>query len=150
MAGSMFLIKSDKSVDISVNHVERMSSESLPWQAILHYAIGRPRRRRALYLWNSVAWVHKRNIPTERPPLVGESYLLWSRGQSSLLHIQGSRVRFPALPDFLRSSGPGKGSTQPCEDNWGAISKKWRIRSRKPKIKTVGILWADYATPSIR
>jgi hypothetical protein len=27
------------------------------------------------------------------------------------------RVRFPALPDFLRSSGSGKGSTQPREHN---------------------------------
>jgi hypothetical protein len=27
------------------------------------------------------------------------------------------RVRFPALPDFLRSSGPGTGSTQPRECN---------------------------------
>jgi predicted ferric reductase len=48
-----------------------------------------------------------------RPPL-------WSSGQSSWLQIQRSQVRFPALPDFLRSSGYGTGSTQPCEDNWGA------------------------------
>jgi hypothetical protein len=27
------------------------------------------------------------------------------------------RVRFPALPDFLRSSGSGKGSAQPRECN---------------------------------
>jgi hypothetical protein len=27
------------------------------------------------------------------------------------------RVRFPALPDFLRSTGSGTGSTQPREDN---------------------------------
>jgi hypothetical protein len=33
------------------------------------------------------------------------------------LQIQRSRVRFPALPDFLRSSGSGTGSTQPREDN---------------------------------
>jgi hypothetical protein len=48
-----------------------------------------------------------------RPPL-------WCNGQSSWLQIQRSRVRFPALPDFLRSSGSGRGSTQPREDNWGA------------------------------
>jgi hypothetical protein len=33
------------------------------------------------------------------------------------------RVRFPALPDFLRSSGFGTGSTQPRECNWGAPSE---------------------------
>jgi hypothetical protein len=52
-----------------------------------------------------------------RPPL-------WSCGQSSWLQIQRSRVQFPALPDFLRSSGSGTGSTQPREDNSGATSIK--------------------------
>jgi hypothetical protein len=42
---------------------------------------------------------------------------LWSSGQSSWLQIQRSRVRFPTLPDFLRSSGFGTGSTQPREYN---------------------------------
>jgi hypothetical protein len=37
---------------------------------------------------------------------------LWSSVQSFWLHIQRSRVRFPSLPDFLRSSGSGPGSTQ--------------------------------------
>jgi hypothetical protein len=32
---------------------------------------------------------------------------LWSSSQSSWLQIQRSRVRFPALPDFVRSSGSG-------------------------------------------
>jgi hypothetical protein len=40
-----------------------------------------------------------------------------SSGQSSWLQIKSSRVRFPALPDFLRRSGSGTGSTQPREDN---------------------------------
>ena len=44
---------------------------------------------------------------------------LWSSGQSFWLQIQRSRVRFPALPDFLSSSGSGTGSTQPREVNWG-------------------------------
>jgi len=43
-----------------------------------------------------------------RPPL-------WSSGQSFWLQIQRSRVRFPALPDFLSSIGSGTGSTQPRE-----------------------------------
>ena len=38
---------------------------------------------------------------------------LWSSGQSFWLQIQRSRVRSPALPDFLSSSGYGTGSTQP-------------------------------------
>jgi hypothetical protein len=49
---------------------------------------------------------------------------LWSSSHSSWLQIQRSRIRFPALPDFLRSSGPGPGSTQPREYNWGATWKK--------------------------
>jgi hypothetical protein len=49
---------------------------------------------------------------------------LWSSGQSSRLQIQRSRVGFPALPDFLRSSGSGTGFTQPREDNWGATWMK--------------------------
>jgi hypothetical protein len=44
---------------------------------------------------------------------------LWYSGQSSWLQIQKYRVRFPALPDFLKSSGSGQGSTEPREDDWG-------------------------------
>ena len=42
---------------------------------------------------------------------------LWSSDQSFWLQMQRSRVRFPALPDFLSSSGSGTGSTQPREVN---------------------------------
>jgi hypothetical protein len=52
-----------------------------------------------------------------RPPL-------WTSGQSFWLQIQRFRVRFSALPDFLRSRGSGTGSTQPREDNWGATWMK--------------------------
>jgi len=45
---------------------------------------------------------------------------LWSSGQSFWLQIKRSRVRSPALPDFLSSSGSGTGSTQPREVKWGA------------------------------
>jgi hypothetical protein len=38
---------------------------------------------------------------------------LWSSGPSSCLLTQRYRVRFPALPDFLSSSGSGAGSTRP-------------------------------------
>jgi hypothetical protein len=41
---------------------------------------------------------------------------LWSSGQSSWRLLLRFRVRFPALPDFLTSSGSGTGSTQPL---WG-------------------------------
>jgi len=52
-----------------------------------------------------------------RPPL-------WSSGQSFWLQIQRSRVRSPALPDFLSSSGSETGSTQTREVNWGATWMK--------------------------
>jgi hypothetical protein len=41
---------------------------------------------------------------------------LWSSGQTSWLQIQRSQVRFPALSDFLSSSGSGTAPTQPL---WG-------------------------------
>jgi hypothetical protein len=53
--------------------------------------------------------VAKRTVPTERPLLVGEV-------SANFLQILRSRVRFPALPDFLRSSGSGTGPTQLRED----------------------------------
>jgi hypothetical protein len=75
----------------------------------------------------------------------------WSSGQSFWLQIQRSRVHFPALPDFLRSRGYGTGSTQPCEENWRVTGmKKWRLRSRKPRLTAMGIRCANDATASTR
>jgi hypothetical protein len=74
------------------------------------------------------------------PPWLDHSKLIWRTAQalklltlqlapisfyliplrSSWLQIQMSRVRFPALPDFLASGGSGTGSTQSREHNWGA------------------------------
>jgi hypothetical protein len=52
-----------------------------------------------------------------RPPL-------WSSGQGSPTTDPEIWVRFPALPDSLRSSGSGTGSTQPREYNWEVTWKK--------------------------
>jgi hypothetical protein len=76
---------------------------------------------------------------------------LWSGGQSSGLQIQRSQVRFPMLPDSLRSSGSGTGSTQPHEYNWGATWMECNgSGSRKPRLMAVGIRCVDHPTPSIR
>jgi hypothetical protein len=52
------------------------------------------------------AFSYKYSVEVVWPPI-------WSNGQSSWLLSQRSRVRFPALPDFLSSSGSGKVPTQP-------------------------------------
>jgi hypothetical protein len=60
--------------------------------------------------------------------------------QSSWLQVQKSRVRFSALPDFARSSGSGTGSTQPREDNWGAVwMESSGSGSRKPRLTAVAL-----------
>jgi hypothetical protein len=51
------------------------------------------------------------------------SYFPLRGDRSSVLycHLEtGNRFQFPALKDFLRSSGSGTGSTQPPEDKWVA------------------------------
>ena len=67
-----------------------------------------------LFNTDSYSFVLKR-LFMDTYPARGPS--LWSSGQSFWQQIQGSRVRFPALPDFLSSSGSGTGSTQPREVN---------------------------------
>ena len=56
-------------------------------------------------------------VQTEFVSVMHKGMPLWSSGQSFWLQIQRSRVRSPALPDFLSSSGSGTGSTQPREVN---------------------------------
>jgi hypothetical protein len=46
---------------------------------------------------------------------------LWSSGQSSWLQIRRPRFDFR---HYQKNSGPGTGSTQPREYNWGATWKK--------------------------
>ena len=60
------------------------------------------------------------DIPTVKPTRCTNFTNYLFSGQSFWLQIQRSRVRFPALPDFLSSSRSGTGSTQPLEVNWGA------------------------------
>ena len=55
------------------------------------------------------------NLPIKLNKFLFLTYDFWSSGQSFWLQIQRSRVRSPALPDFLSSSGSGTGSTQPRE-----------------------------------
>jgi hypothetical protein len=59
--------------------------------------------------------VHRPSDYRQVPSIYGPP--LWSTGQRSWLHIQGSQVRLPELSDFLSSSGSGTGYTQPREDN---------------------------------
>jgi hypothetical protein len=55
------------------------------------------------------------------------------------LQIKKSLVRFPALPDFLRSSESGMGFIQPREYNWRATwIKTYQLWSRKPRIRPEG------------
>jgi hypothetical protein len=63
--------------------------------------------------WNIIYW----DYFCYRPPLSSSSQSFW-------LITQRSRVRFPALPDFLSSSGSGTGPLGPYESKWGATWKK--------------------------
>jgi hypothetical protein len=80
--------------------------------------ISQPYRPRRLVTWIALAFYFYTALSTSKwPPL-------WSSGQNFWLPTQRSWIRFPILPNFLRSSGSGMGSTQPREDKWGATWKK--------------------------
>ena len=74
---------------------------------------------------------------------------LWSSGQSFWLQIQRSRVRSPALPDFLSSSGSVTGSTQPREVTLRSYLNKKSSGSRfgKQRLTAVGTRCANHVTP---
>jgi hypothetical protein len=62
-----------------------------------------------------------------------------SSSQKSWLQIHRSRVRFPALQDFLSRRSSGTGSTQPHENKWGATWKKSSsFGLENQRLKTVG------------
>ena len=89
-----------------------------------------------LYFLNYTRYVN------DRPPL-------WSSGQCFWLQIQRSRVRSPALPDFLSSSGSGTGSTQPREVKLRSYlnKKSSGYRFRKQRLTAVGTRCANHVTP---
>ena len=73
-------------------------------------------------IWGPFSYKKNGNSPISEAtdfnnPMLSFRPPLWFSGQSFWLQIQRSRVRFPALPDFLSSSGSGTGSTQPREIN---------------------------------
>src|SRR5215475_846023 len=78
---------------------------------------------------------------------------LWSSGQSFWLKIQRSRVRFPALPNFLNSSGSGTESTQPREPQGGQLrsylNKKSGGSDQGNRDTVVGSRCADHVTPPL-
>ena len=85
-----------------------------------------------------------------RGDLVGRTsfWICFFSGQIFWLQIQRSRVRFPALPNFLSSSGSVTGSTQPREVNWGATwIKSSGSGPENTRLTAVGIHCADHVTP---
>jgi hypothetical protein len=59
------------------------------------------------------------------------------------------RVLFPALPDFLRSSGSGTGSTEPRETTEELLERKSRGSGLENRDYGLGIRCVDNTTPSI-
>jgi L-rhamnose isomerase len=72
---------------------------------------------------NSAIWYHLLVADNTVPSADANIRDIWVlcktvRSESTNVYkFSRSRVRFPALPDFLRSSVCGSGSTQPREDN---------------------------------
>ena len=62
-------------------------------------------------------YVLRRSARISRMERIKNEHVKEITGVKGKLQIQRSRVRSPALPDFLSSSGSGTGSTQPREVN---------------------------------
>ena len=79
------------------------------------YRVRRCKKKTFLLDFLTLEFETDRLSPTFGKELVLYRPPLWFSGQSFWLQIQRSRVRFPALPDFLSGSGSGTGYTQPRE-----------------------------------
>jgi hypothetical protein len=74
------------------------------------------------------------------------AYLIRSGTAGNWTQIQRSRIRFPALPDFLRSSGSGTGSLA----LWIQLRSYLERKVAAPNENTaVGMCCADHVVPSI-
>jgi hypothetical protein len=65
---------------------------------------------------------------------------LWSSGQSSWLRTQRSRVRFPALPNFLSAVSLERGPLSLVRTNEKLLERKVALRSINLRLTTVGDL----------
>jgi hypothetical protein len=92
------------------------------------------------WLWNGDAlcflwgmnWIYICYVEESRPPL-------WCSGLSSLLQIQRSGLDSRRYQIFWEVMGLERGPLSLVEYNWGATwKKKYRLRSRKPKIRPYG------------
>jgi hypothetical protein len=75
---------------------------------------------------------------------------LWSSGQSSWLRIQRPRVRFPALPHFLRGSGSRKRPlilVSTIEELLGRNSSRSGLENQEYGL---GLCHADHVAHSVR
>jgi hypothetical protein len=59
------------------------------------------------------------------------------------------RVRFPALPEFLRSSEYETGTTQPRKYFEELLEKKVAALVKKTEITAIGVRHTDHVAPSI-
>jgi hypothetical protein len=115
---------------------------------VLHWLCHKPRE----FSWKGpISWCQCPRVPFVMAPIFSFRIVrewdsfglpLWSSGQSSWLQIQRFWVRFPALPNFLRSSVSGTGSTQPREYNWAPLwSTGYRFRGSGFDSRRCQIFW---------